>query len=203
MKKIGEYFAKHVGALIALIVVVAALTTFVGFKIGSNGTTIESTTTKLSFENIGELATQSAYCTQVNVADKDQKVFNFSLPFTQTKYIYSYNVVVKAGYDFEQITYDVDDTAKTIVVHLPEVKILSTEVDTKSFQVYHQQNSAFTDVTLEETNKALETMQEEAKESAIANGLYENARTNAESLLKGYFSGAYDLEEYTITFDEK
>lgn len=201
MKKIGEYFTKHIGALIALIVVIAALTTFVGFKIGSNDATVESSTTKLSFENIGELATQSAYCTQVTVEDKDQKFFNISVPFTQTKYIYSYNVVVKAGYDFEEITYNVDDTAKTIKVQLPEVKILSTEVDTDSFQVYHEQTSAFTHVSLEESNKALDTMQKEAEENAIANGLYENARTNAEALLKGYFSAAYDLEEYTITFE--
>lgn len=202
MKKFAEYFSKHVTQLVALIAVVVCLFTFIGWKFGSKGATIESTTTKLTFENIGELATQSAYCTQVDVIDKDQKVFNFSIPLTETKQIFSYNVIVKAGYNFEEITYDVDEDKKTILVHLPEVKILSTEVDNDSFKVYHEQNSAFTRVSLEETNKSQTKMKEEAQKNAIANGLYDNARENAETLLTGYFAGAFNLDEYKISFDQ-
>ena len=39
-----------------------------------------------------------------------------------------------------------------------------------------------------------------AEEDAISNGLLDNARANAELVLTGFFAGAYDLEEYTITF---
>ena len=40
-----------------------------------------------------------------------------------------------------------------------------------------------------------------AEETAIANGLLENARSNAETILKGFFTKAYDLDKYTLTFE--
>lgn len=201
MKKIGEYFAKHVAQLVALILVIVCLFTFVGWKIGTKGATITTNATKLTFEDVGELATQSAYVTVITTKDKDQKVFNVSIPFTQTKYVYSYNVNVKAGYNFEEVTYDVDKTNKEITVKLPECKVLSTEVDTDSFKVYHEQNSAFTSVSLEENNKALSEMQSEAQEQAISNGLYDEAKENAEELLKGFFSNVYDMKTYKLVVE--
>ena len=96
--------------------------------------THESQTTKLGFEDIGELATQEANCTEVNVTEDVRKLFGIDIPFTQSKYIYSYNVIVKAGYDFGEIRYEVKKDS--IKVKLPEVRILSSQVDEDSFRVY-------------------------------------------------------------------
>lgn len=85
----------------------------------------ESKTTKIGFEDIGELATQSSYCTQVNVTDSSRELFGAKIPFTQSKYIYSYGVTVKAGFDFEEIEWSENDT--TIEGRLPDTKILSSE----------------------------------------------------------------------------
>lgn len=63
----------------------------------------EAKTTKIGFEDIGELATQVAYSTEVNVTDASRKLFGMTIPFTQSKYIYSYDVIVKAGFDFTQV----------------------------------------------------------------------------------------------------
>lgn len=181
-------------------IIIAAVFLWIGLKIGNTGPTTDGQTTKLRFENIGELATQSAYTTEVEVTDDDKKIFGISVPFTEAKQIYSYNVNVKAGYDFTKITYDVNDEKKEITITLPEVQTLSTELDTNSFKIYHEQTSAFTHIDLETQNKAISQMCERAEQSAIENGLYENAQKNAELVLKGFFSSAYDLDEYTLTF---
>ena len=47
----------------------------------------DNKTTKLGFEDIGELATQEARCTEVNVTDQSKKLFGIKIPFTQSKYI--------------------------------------------------------------------------------------------------------------------
>ena len=52
----------------------------------------KSDITKIGFEDIGELATQSAYCTEINVTEAARDLFGITIPFTQSKYIYSYNV---------------------------------------------------------------------------------------------------------------
>ena len=121
----------------------------------------DNKTTKLGFEDIGELATQEARCTEVNVTDQSKKLFGIKIPFTQSKYIYSYDVVVKAGIDFNKITWSVKD--KTITVKMPESKILSCELDMDSFKVYHEEESIFTKITLKDNNKSFEKLKETAR----------------------------------------
>ena len=86
---------------------------------------------------------------------------------------------------------------------LPEAKVLSTELDLDSFKVYHEKESIFSPIKLDENNDAIKKMKENAKTDAIANGLLENARSNAEEMLKGFFGSQYDLDEYKIVFKDK
>lgn len=161
----------------------------------------ESKTTKIGFENIGELATQSAYCTQVNVTDASREFNGVTIPFTQSKYVYSYDFVIKAGFDFGEIEWE--KKGNTIEVRLPEAKILSNEIDLDSFQVYVEDESIFRQITLEENNEALETLKQDAQDNAVANGLLDNARENAQTILRGFFASAYDPEDYDIVFLDK
>lgn len=183
--------------LIALVVVLAITVVGLGFKVSH---TTESKTTKLGFEDIGEFATQSAYCTEVSATANARKLFGHNLPFTQSNIVFSYDVVIKAGYDFSAITWDVHDT--TITVTLPEVKVLSCEVKEDSFKKYVEDESIFTPFTLDDNNNAMKALKETAQTDAIANGLYENARSNAETMLTTFFSSAYDMDQYTIEFQD-
>ena len=161
----------------------------------------ESRTTKLGFEDIGELATQTAYCTEVNVTEAARELFGLTIPFTQSKYIYSYDIQIKAGLDFEEIEWEVNGS--TIEVRLPETKILSSEIDLDSFKVYLEDESIYREITLEENNEALKSMKQSAEDDAVANGLLENARSNAETILTGFFGNVYDMDEYEIVFKDK
>lgn len=193
---VKQYF---VGKLIIGIVIVLAI---IGIIIGLKKFVFsDSKTIKIGFEDIGELATQSAYCTEVNVTDASRKLFGVEIPFTQSKYIYSYDIVIKAGYDFEKIKWDV--SGNTIKVKLPEAKILSNDIKLDSFKLYHEDESVFRQITMTENNDAIKSMKEKAEKDAITNGLLENARSNAETILTGFFANAYDLEEYKIVFEDK
>lgn len=183
--------------LLVLVVVLAITVVGLGFKVSH---TTESKTTKLGFEDIGEFATQSAYCTEISSTTNARKLFGHNLPFTQSNIVFSYDVVIKAGYDFSAITWDVKDT--TITVKLPEVKVLSCEVKEDSFKKYVEDESIFTPFTLDDNNNAMKALKETAQTDAIANGLYENARSNAETMLTTFFSSAYDMDQYTIEFQD-
>ncbi|MGI6014562.1 MAG: DUF4230 domain-containing protein [Oscillospiraceae bacterium] len=163
----------------------------------------ESKTIKIGFEDIGEFATQSAYCTEVNVTEASRELFGVTIPFTQSKYIYSYDILIKAGFDFGEIEWTVDDADATIRVKLPEAKILSSEIDMDSFKLYLEDESIFRQITLTENNEALATLIQTAEKNAVANGLLENARSNAETILTGFFANVYDLKEYEIEFKDK
>lgn len=162
------------------------------------GVVSESETKQLSFENIGELVTQEAICTEVNITDSSRELFGIKIPFTQTKYIYSYDVVIKAGFDFSQIEYIVTDNV--IEVIMPEPKVMSNELKTETFKMYYEKESAFKRISLEENNEALNKLRQNAEKSAVENGLFDNAKTNAEIILRGFFAQAYDPDEYSIVF---
>ncbi len=187
----------------AIVILLAVVVGLGGYYFGTQSTSTEEDNaklTKLGFEDIGEFASQEMIGTVVYTQEASQSVFGIEIPFTQSHYIYSYDFDVKAGYDFSEITYDVDEETKAITVTLPEEKILSIEVLTDSFKVYYEKESIFKRITLSDNNDALSEMQEMAKENAINNGIYEKAKDNAEVLLKGFFSNQYDLNEYTIEF---
>ena len=158
----------------------------------------EEKPTKLGFEDIGELATQAAYTTIVEDTDVSRELFGVSIPFTQSKLIYSYDVVVKAGLDFDQVKWTVSENK--IKVEMPEIRILSSEIQFDSFQTYYENESIFRPVKIDENNQAIQEMVKKAETTAVENGLLENARENAEMMIKGFIYQNFDSQEYQISF---
>ena len=185
-------------ALIAVIVIALGAGLYFGKSLSS-----ESRITKLGFEDMGELATQAAYCTMVEDTEAARDLFGVEIPFTQSRLIYSCDVIVRAGLDFEQIEWSVDDPNKVIEVKLPEIKVLNSELDTESFKLYLEDESIFRRISMEENNDSMIEMEENARRQAVGNGLLDEARANAEAILRSFFAGVYDLEKYEIVFTDK
>ena len=185
-------------ALIAVIVIALGAGLYFGKSLSS-----ESRITKLGFEDMGELATQAAYCTMVEDTEAARDLFGVEIPFTQSRLIYSYDVIVRAGLDFGQIEWSVDEPNKVIEVKLPEIKVLNSELDTESFKLYLEDESIFRRISMEENNDSMIEMEENACRQAVGNGLLDEARANAEAILRSFFAGVYDLEKYEIVFTDK
>lgn len=196
LKFFKRYHIKNI--IIGVVIVVGIVAVVIGFR---EFVSFESKTTKIGFEDIGELATQTAYCTELSVTDKSRNLFGVTIPFTQSKYIYSYDIVIKAGFDFEDIKWEENGTS--IEVKLAEVKVLSSEIDLESFKIYHEDESIFTKIPMTENNEGMKDLKQKAQEDAIANGLLDNARINVETILTGFFGNVYDLEKYKIIFKDK
>lgn len=141
------------------------------------------------------------YTSELSIIDNSRNLFGVSIPFTQSKYIYSYDVIIKAGFDFGAIEWNENDNI--IEVKLPEGKVLSSEIDLDSLKVYHEEESIFNKITMIENNESMRVLKEKAEEDAIANGLLKNARSNAETVLTGFFAKEYDLDKYEIVFKDK
>ena len=182
----------------AALVIILVLVIF-----GGIGTvkTITSRTLKLGLENIGELATQVGYYTNVQVISSSREVFGIDVPFTQNKYVFSYDGIVKAGIDFEQVKVDVNELQKRITVSMPEVRVLSNEIDEESLEVYDETKNIFNPLKLDDVNLSLIELKQQSEATSIENGLLENARDNAELLIRGFLEGSFDLQKYEIVFE--
>lgn len=164
-------------------------------------TQVSSRTTSFGLKNIGELATQAGYYTNVQVIKKSQELWGAQIPFTQSKYIFSYDGVIKAGLDFSDIDVQVNASSKTVRVTLPEIRILSNEIDENSLEIYDESKNIFTPLDLEDVNQSLVELKEESSQTAVENGLLEQACANAELLVSAFLAGTYDAEAYTIVFE--
>ena len=161
-------------------------------------TRVRSRTVDFGLRDIGELATQVGYFTNVQVIDKDKKVFNISVPFTGSKYIFSYDGIIKAGYDFSRIELQRDDQNRTITVTLPKAQIFSCEIDTDSLVVYDQSRNVYSPLTVEDLNDSIAAMRVEVQQKAIDNGIFENAYNNASVLIRTFLR---EMTEQAYTID--
>ena len=79
-------------------------------------------------------------------------------------------------------------------------RILSCEVKTDSFKVYHEEESIFTKISLKDNNKSFEKLKATAKKDAKANGLLINAEKNAKTIISSFFWKEYNKDEYKIKY---
>lgn len=184
---------KVIGVLFVIIVL-----TIVFLGLGSSFF-MSSETKKLGFEDIGEFATQCAYSTEINVIDEAREIFKIRIPFTQSKYIYTMDFEIKAGFDFEQIKWDVK--GDRIVIDMPVVRVLSNEARTDKVKIYHEDESIYKQISLNDILVSIDDMKKDAEKNAIANGLYENAKKNAEKIITSFVGQNYDLNKYKVEYN--
>lgn len=190
----------NVKLIIAGVVIVALIT--VSFSVGLGRSSLTtSRMTKLRLEDLGEFATQSGYFTTVQVISDSATLFGKTVPFTASKYIFSYDGVVKAGLDFSAVSLDVSELTHTVTVTAPPVKILSTEIDEDSLVIYDESRNIFSPLTLDDIRMSRTAMVDEIRTQAAENGLLDNARSNAETWIRLFLQTSYDPDEYTVEFE--
>ena len=155
---------------------------------------------QLGLENVGQLTTQIGYFTNVQVIEDVQQLWGWELPFTRSKYIFSYNGTVSAGIDFDKIDITCDTASKTITVTLPNAEIFSIEIDPESLEIYDERESKFTPLSLNDVNNSLIAVKEEATKQCVENGILLNAQSNAKILVESFISKTYDLTKYTVEY---
>ncbi|MBR3562122.1 MAG: DUF4230 domain-containing protein [Oscillospiraceae bacterium] len=159
-------------------------------------------TIRSGMSDIGELATEEYWFTQVQTYDssKSAQIFDlsFDLPLTRNRFVYSYDGVIKAGVDFTKASVEVDPAARLITVRLPRAQILSSEIDYDSFELYDEQTSIFNPLSVRDVNRSNHEMLQSAEKDAIAKGVLDRADENASLLVQNFLRGAFHAHTYAI-----
>lgn len=198
LEKVVSFVKKNYKKVIIGVVIVMVVLAGIFIK---NEFFTSSTINTLGFENIGELATQSANGNSTNVIDKPTTLAGITLPFGHTKIVYSFKFEIKAGYDFSAIEWQ--EKNKTITVKLPEAKVLSNEIDTSSLKVYHENESMFKPISISDLAKSETQLKKTAQKDAIDNGLLTKAKENAKTLIKGFIQSNDRYSDYEVKFVDK
>ena len=166
---------------------------------------ITGETIRSGMTDIGELATEEYWFTQVETFDKSKTAqlfsITFDVPLTRTKFVYSYDGVIKAGIDFTKTEVEKDELKRLITITLPKAYILSSEIDYDSFQLYDEKTSIFNPLSVKDVSDTNREMICSAEKDAIAKGVLDRADKNAEKLVKNFLRGGYDLRGYAIKIE--
>lgn len=184
------------------ITIAAALLLCLALLGGCGGNTApdpkNSTVLDFGMADIGELATENCFMTIVQTGENAKELFGRSIGLTKNRFVYSYDVSVKAGIDFAAVTIDVDEEQHTVTATLPEVKLLGTTVDNDSFCMYLEENNIFNPISVEDVNASVAEMKTAAEEQAVAKGILDRAMDNAKTLVTNILQSTAAPNGYTV-----
>ena len=186
------------------IIIIFLVLCYFGIKSSTNFTTQEKTT-KLGLEDVGELVTQTCYTTVIEDSKVNRDFFKlFDIPFTESRQIFSYDFEIDAAVNFDKIKIKKTNNNKKIIeLELPHAKVYKTTLKPDSLKVYLDSESLFSRIDLENHNKALTKMEDQAKNDCIANKMLDSADANAQRLINSMVKGNNNYKEYTIEYKYK
>ena len=156
-------------------------------------------------KNISELASVEYRYTNVGTLDS-ARVFTFmkewKVPFSKKAAIVTMDGVIKAGIDLSQVKIESNENKKTITVTMPESRILSNELDEKSFKVYQEDESVWNQITLTDSKELRDQIKKQAEQNAVENKILEQASDKAEQLVRSIIEATPGIREtYQISFE--
>lgn len=165
--------------ILVLIIIIAIAGLLIGNKIKYKETIID-----FGFKDVGQLVTQEWYGRILQDSSKDRKLFNvISIPLTRSRIIFSLDVEVTAGIDFNQIEYELKED-NTLKIKLPKSQIYKYYQKPNTFNSYLDNESWFTNINSEERHKLEDAVVEVGKQKAIESGLLEKADKNAKVIIE-------------------
>lgn len=190
-------------SLLLLVCATVAATVFVMKKMEPaepTGPSITSAFVEQRISEISELATlHHHYRKNANYQDA-KKLLEYMPDWRINKSIKEFMLIyqgdVKLGYDLKEIKTSINPITKTILIILPEPKILSHSIDFKSIQVLWEKQGWFNDIRFEDFKQFFIAEQKKYEEENN-DELKRRAREHAQKVIQLYL-GSVASEDYQI-----
>lgn len=154
-------------------------------------------------QDIGELATVEYLFTDAAQFTNSKQFQGWDIPFTEKSFLLRWNGVIKAGIPLDQVSVQIQEGKKRILVSVPAAQILSCQIDTDSVEVLDEQNSLFNSISVDDKIQLDVATEQAMKDRAIESGLLEKAQQNAQDLLTRLICSYPQVrDKYTISFTQ-
>lgn len=164
-------------------------------------TTISTDVIQDGLRDMGELATEEYYFKEVVSYSSIKQFLGLNLGLTESSYLAGYEGVIKAGIDFTEIKVGKDDDNKIITVTLPRTRILSSEIDPDSFELYSEKEGWGNPISVTDYNNSLAELIKKAETSATERGVLEKADENAQLIIRNFILTLLGDQAYTVQFN--
>ena len=121
---------------------------------------------------------------------------NIAVPGTTNTINLECKGIVKVGYDVDEITIKVDNDSQKIYISLPAPKVLDNYVIWDSVKC-REENNILNPIDFEQYQGLISEIEDEGLALVEADGIYEDAKANMETIIRNFLSG---FEDYEIVF---
>ena len=147
--------------------------------------------------SVQELVTVSYYYTNMGRFENQVDFYGWKVPFTTKSFIVSYDGVIKAGVDLEQLQVSIGGGEVTVT--LPESRIISHEIPEDSLEVFDESDNLFNHITIEDYTAFTRDQKSAMEQRAVDGGLLDRANQEARTAVDSLLRIMPGLEEYTLT----
>lgn len=157
-----------------------------------------------SIREISELATLEYDYTFVGRFKKSRELdFAFvdvDIPFTEKKFIASFNGTIKYGINLKKLAEPkINNNKKTITFTMPEINLISHEIDLNSFYPWHEENNLFHPIKPSDTVKFQKQNKKRAEKQAIERGVVEKVQTYTTTVVTSFVHSIFpEYKDYKV-----
>lgn len=170
-------------------------------KIQENESIITQNQLEEQINSIGELATLKYIYT--NASRKEGSLtwlWGWTLPFSDSSLLVTYDGVIKAGIDLKEVTFAVNESDRVIAVTLPKSRILDNNIPQETINVLEVKDGLFNPVTFADYNQFISEEKKVMENRAIDLGVLTDADKEAKATVEGFLKAIPGMEGYTLTF---
>lgn len=198
MKKVKKIFF---GFLAIALIVLGAF--FFGAKsnLFKSETKVSSDLIKNQILSVKELTTLKYKYTNVGTFENQQEFYGVKLPFTQKKFIISYDGEVNAGINLEKAQISLDESEKKINIQIPHAIILNHVIDENSLTIFDEKNSLFNQLEIKDFSDFRKDEMAKVEKDLEEKGFLADADEKTKEAITEILKINPLLEDYTIEFN--
>ncbi|MCI8538787.1 MAG: DUF4230 domain-containing protein [Oscillospiraceae bacterium] len=149
--------------------------------------------------SIKELATVKYIYTNSNRKEDEKTwLWGWTMPFSDTSLLVTYDGTIKVGIDLSDVKIDVDETKRTITVTLPKSKILDNYIPQETINVLEVREGLFNKVTFDDYNQFIVEEKQVMEEKAIERGILTDAHNEAKSIVEAFLKSIPGMDTYKL-----
>lgn len=192
---------KLIKTIIILILLLASFLLGAKYFSSKNEPKIDNKLIQNRIESAKELTSLKYSYTNMGQFENSNKFYGYDIPFTQKKFIVSYDGVISCGVDLDKMQVEV--SGKNINIELPKSKILSHEIYEDSLKIFDQKTSIFNPIKVEDYNDFAKKQKKSVEEKAIERRILTQADKKCKDAIKDIINIDNSLKDYTINIQFK
>lgn len=150
--------------------------------------------------SLGELVTQRyIYTNAARREDSKTWLMDWTLPFSDSSLLVTYDGEIKAGIDISDIRVSVNEDRREITVTLPPSRVTDNTIPQESISVLVAKDGLFNKITFEDYNQFIAAEKPAMEEKAVEMGLLSQADREAREAVRALLELIPGMDSYRLS----